>query len=166
METKAVIKKTNQPRKRELTTRRKTVSEETHLRILVDAWANALRSKDIDGIMKHYAPDVMVFAITPPLYYMGAEAHRKHWQEMFASFDGRIGYDFSDFNITVGDNIAFCHCLNEISGKMKNGIEAGTWVRVTVCCRKVGGKWMVTHEHVSVPFDMATGKAAVDLEPD
>lgn len=165
MET-TVIKKSNQPRKRELTTRRNTVSEETHLRILIDAWANALRSRDIEGMMTHYAPDVTVFGITPPLEYMGVEAHRRYWQGMFASFEGRIGYDFSDLSITVGETIAFCHSLNHISGKTKNDGDGGTWIRVTVCCRKVGGKWMVTHEHVSVPFDTVSGKASVDLEPD
>ena len=30
---------------------------------------------------------------------------------------------------------------------------------------KIDGAWVVTHEHVSVPFDMETGKAACDLEP-
>ena len=164
METKTV-KQTAHPRKRELIIPKSTISEESQLRILMDAWANALRSKDIEGIMRHYTPDVTVFGITPPLWYMGARAHRQHWQEMFASFDGRIGYDFSDINITMGDKIAFCHCLNRISGKTKNGETSATWLRVTVCYRKVDGRWMVSHEHVSVPFDTSSGKASVDLEP-
>ena len=39
------------------------------------------------------------------------------------------------------------------------------WVRVTVGYRKLDGEWVVTHEHVSVPFYMDTGKAACDLKP-
>jgi ketosteroid isomerase-like protein len=39
-------------------------------------------------------------------------------------------------------------------------------VRATICYRKIDGKWMVTHEHVSVPFYMdGTYRAAVDLKP-
>jgi ketosteroid isomerase-like protein len=39
-------------------------------------------------------------------------------------------------------------------------------VRVTVCFRKIAGKWKVVHEHVSVPFYMdGSFKAAVDLKP-
>jgi ketosteroid isomerase-like protein len=35
----------------------------------------------------------------------------------------------------------------------------------TVCLRKIGGKWTVTHEHNSVPFDPETGKPSLDLKP-
>jgi ketosteroid isomerase-like protein len=39
-------------------------------------------------------------------------------------------------------------------------------VRATVCCRKIDGTWMVTHEYVSMPFYMDPPfKAAVDLKP-
>ena len=37
---------------------------------------------------------------------------------------------------------------------------ADRWVRVTDGYRKVGGKWLIALEHVSVPVDMASGKAA------
>jgi ketosteroid isomerase-like protein len=40
------------------------------------------------------------------------------------------------------------------------------WFRATVCFRKNGGKWLVTHEHASVPFyPDDTMKAATDLKP-
>ena len=39
------------------------------------------------------------------------------------------------------------------------------WVRATVCYRKIDGTWMVTHEHNSVPFDVESGKASLDLKP-
>ena len=39
------------------------------------------------------------------------------------------------------------------------------WIRVTVGYRKAGSKWLVTHEHVSMPIDMKTGKVPADLEP-
>lgn len=34
-----------------------------------------------------------------------------------------------------------------------------------MCCRKIDSKWMIVHEHDSVPFDMETGKASIDLKP-
>ena len=39
------------------------------------------------------------------------------------------------------------------------------WLRTTTCYRKVGGEWLVTHEHNSVPFDVETGKASLALQP-
>ena len=35
-----------------------------------------------------------------------------------------------------------------------------SWIRVTVCYRKVEGRWVVVHEHVSIPFNCMTGMVA------
>jgi ketosteroid isomerase-like protein len=40
------------------------------------------------------------------------------------------------------------------------------WFRVTLGLRRIDGKWLVTHEHSSVPFYMdGSLRAAVDLNP-
>jgi ketosteroid isomerase-like protein len=39
------------------------------------------------------------------------------------------------------------------------------WVRATLCLRRIDDKWMIAHEHQSVPFDVETGKASLDLKP-
>ena len=39
------------------------------------------------------------------------------------------------------------------------------WLRWTLGFRKIDGRWRVAHEHVSVPFDMESGKAMLDLKP-
>jgi ketosteroid isomerase-like protein len=37
---------------------------------------------------------------------------------------------------------------------------------MTACYRKINGKWLIAHEHVSVPFYMdGSYKAAIDLRP-
>lgn len=38
-------------------------------------------------------------------------------------------------------------------------------VVATVCFHKIDEKWMVTHEHNSVPFDAKSGKASLDFKP-
>ena len=66
----------------------------------------------------------------------------------------------------VGDDVAFGDSLNRISGTRTDGEETDVWVRATIGCRKIDGKWMIAHEHASVPFHMdGSYKAAVDLEP-
>ncbi|MGH9858125.1 MAG: nuclear transport factor 2 family protein [Acidobacteriota bacterium] len=53
-----------------------------------------------------------------------------------------------------------------MSGKRTNGEETDIRMRVTVGFRKIGGRWLVTHEHTSVPLFMdGSNKAAVDLKP-
>ncbi len=143
-----------------------TKSAESEIRALAEEWAEAVRSKNIDGVMAHYASDITVFGIAAPLHYTGADTHRQHWEQMFASFEGPIGCESRDFQITASGDVAFGTCLNRISGKMKSGEDGGTWVRVTVGYRKLNGNWLVKHEHVSVPFHLdGSFKAALDLEP-
>jgi ketosteroid isomerase-like protein len=60
--------------------------------------------------------------------------------------------------------VAFSHSLNHVTGENRNGPVDG-WVRVTVGYRKAGGNWLITHEHISMPFDMKTGKVPTDLKP-
>jgi ketosteroid isomerase-like protein len=38
-------------------------------------------------------------------------------------------------------------------------------MRVTQCFRKQGERWLIAHEHFSVPSDMESGKALFDLTP-
>jgi ketosteroid isomerase-like protein len=82
------------------------------------------------------------------------------------TFEGPIGFEIRDLAITTGDDVAFSHSLNRISGKRTDGQTTDVWVRSTVCFRKVDGEWMVVHEHASVPFYMdGSFRASVDLKP-
>jgi uncharacterized protein (TIGR02246 family) len=148
-----------------MTTANKRATAESQIRALVENWAEAVRAKDINGVMSRYAPDLVSFDIVPPLQNVGADVVRKNLEEWFLSFQGPIGYEVRELSISAADDLAFCHSLNRISGSRKNGEQTDVWVRVTVCFRKDNGKWMVAHEHISVPFDMASGRASIDLKP-
>jgi ketosteroid isomerase-like protein len=141
-------------------------ADEAHICQRLDAWTKALRSKDLDGLMSHYAEDIVVFDVPPPLRYDGAVAYRKNWADWFASFRAPdVGYEIRDLSITAGDDVAFCRSLNRITGARTNGEDTDVWVRATVCFRKIGGTWLVTHEHVSVPINMQSYQAELDLKP-
>ena len=149
-----------------MTTRNARAIDETEIRQLMDGWARALRAKDVNGVMSHHAPDILSFDLAPPLQYSGADVYRKSLEEWFLTFRGPVGYDIRDLRITAGEDVAFCHSLNRISGARTNGEETDVWVRATVCFRKIGGQWMATHEHLSVPFEMEPPfKASLDLKP-
>jgi ketosteroid isomerase-like protein len=46
------------------------------------------------------------------MQHVGIAAYRRPWEETFASFEGRIGYQVSDLQITAADEVAFTHSLN------------------------------------------------------
>lgn len=107
----------------------------------------------------------MMFDVVSPLRYTGSEAVRGRVEEWFALYDGPIGYEVRDLSITVGEGVAFCHCLYHINGTRTDGGTVDMWVRATLCLCRVGGTWQIMHEHQSVPFDPESGKAALDLKP-
>ncbi|MGF1676709.1 MAG: YybH family protein [Rivularia sp. (in: cyanobacteria)] len=140
-------------------------TDEAEIRQMIDNWVESVRAKDIDGLMSHYVDDSVLFDIMPPLKHQGTSAYRQLWQQCFPYFQGDINYEIRDFNITVSSDIAFSHSLNRMSGTTTNGEEIDNWMRVTVCYQKIDGKWMIVHEHVSVPIDMENSKALFDLKP-
>jgi uncharacterized protein (TIGR02246 family) len=140
-------------------------ASEAAVRRLIDRYVEAIRTKDIDGVMSAYAPDFVAFDVVPPLRFVGAEAYRKVWQEIFATFEGHIPYEIRDLSIAAGDEVAFSHSLNRNSGTMKTGQKVDLWLRWTAGYRKIDGHWRIAHLQVSVPADLRTGKAMLDLKP-
>lgn len=148
-----------------MTTDTSRAAAETQVRDLVEGWVEAVRGRDIDARLASYAPDVLSFDVVNPLQRIGSDAIRERLEDWLASFRGPVGYELRDLGVTATDDVAFCHSLNHISGTLKEGGDVDMWVRTTVCFRKIDGRWMVTHEHSSSPFDMETGRASVDLKP-
>jgi ketosteroid isomerase-like protein len=141
-------------------------TDEADIRQRIDALAGAIRAGDLETVTSIYTTDVVSFDIEPPLQHVGAEAKRKNWERVFAMYEHPLGYEVRDLTITVGEEVAFAYSLNRLSGTMKSGTTtAGFWVRATVCFRKVDGGWFIAHDHVSVPLDVTTGGALLNLEP-
>jgi uncharacterized protein (TIGR02246 family) len=131
----------------------------------MDAWAQALRAKDINAVMAHYATDNVTFDLRPPLQ-VGVDAYRKNFEAWFASVQGPIDYEIHDLRITTSADVAFCHYVARVKTTRTNEEQADYRVRVTVGFQKMNGQWMVTHEHVSMPFvNVQTMQAALDLQP-
>jgi ketosteroid isomerase-like protein len=140
-------------------------NDEAEIKRVIEGYVEALRAKDLDGIVSIYAPDLVAFDIVPPLQYVGADTFRKHWEEGFSSIQGPFGYEIADLDIAVGDDVAFTHSLSRSSATLTTGQKIGNWLRWTACFRKIGGKWLMGHEHVSVPVDVEAGRAVLDLKP-
>lgn len=139
-------------------------SDEAQIRDLIDSWAEAVRAKDIDRLMAIYAPDAVIFDLVPPLE-KSVDEYRKVAEEWFSTWQGEIGYEMSELTISACDEMAFSHSLTHLTGTRTNDERNDVWLRVTVGLKKIDGEWKVSHEHVSVPFDMQNGKALLDLKP-
>jgi ketosteroid isomerase-like protein len=142
----------------------KTVAEAL-IRRRVEDLVKALNAKDLDGVMAIYAPNLVSFDIAPPLRYVGADKKRRAWQEAFAAFTGPIAYEVRDVDVTTHGELAFVHSLNHITVTLASGQLIDLWLRWTACLRRIDGVWLVVHDHVSVPADLAHGQAMLHLTP-
>jgi uncharacterized protein (TIGR02246 family) len=140
-------------------------TDEADIRQRIDKLAEAIRAMNLEGVMSIYAPDIVSFDIVPPLQHVGAEAKRKNWVDAFAMYQHPLGYEIRDLTITVGDDVAFGHSLNRISGTLKNGNRTDFWLRSTTCFRKIDGNWLIAHDQVSVPLDLESSRALLNLKP-
>jgi ketosteroid isomerase-like protein len=140
-------------------------TDEAQVRALIDDRVKAVRDKNVNEAMSSIALNILSFDVVNPFQQMGSDASKKRMQEWFSSFEGPIGYDIRDLSITAGDSVAFSHSLSHVSATRTDGGQLDMWWRTTLCFRKIDQKWMVTHEHNSVPFDVGSGKASLDFKP-
>ena len=139
--------------------------ESVRIKALIEDWAAAASARELDRIMAAYAPDVLAFDAVAQLRFKGAEAYRRHWQACLEMCSGPMIFEIHDLAIETAGDVAFGHYLIRCGGTGPDGEEQVGWMRGTVCCRQRQGQWAIAHEHLSVPFDMADGKALLGLEP-
>lgn len=140
---------------------------EAEIRDLFDRWAKAFRLRDVAGIMAVYAAgdELVAYDLVPPLQYRGKDAYRKDYEEFLAQYDGPIDFESRELRIVAGNEVAFIHALERVSGTLKSGQKSDIWLRATSGLRKINGKWLIVHDHISVPANLDTGRAALDLKP-
>ena len=137
------------------------------IRALEDQFVAAFNAKNVDAIMNVYVPDetLVVFDVVPPRQYVGANAYRKDWEAFLVLFKGPLQFKISDLSITTDGNLGYSHSIQHVSGTDMKGQPLNFTVRVTDAYRKINGKWLIIHEHVSVPVDMETGKPDLSSKP-
>ena len=124
----------------------------------------AVRTKDVDALLIHYASDVTTFDLVPPLVNRGVDGVRRRLVEWFGSFRTDIDYEIRDIDLAVSGDVAFDSHLTHVHATTIAGNTIDMWFRETIGYRKIGARWLVVHQHSSVPFDMKDGKAILSLE--
>jgi ketosteroid isomerase-like protein len=142
-------------------------ADEQQIRALLQSRLAALRAKDAGQFVAAFDTSIVKFDLAPPLRESGPgvldPAGLQWWLN---TWDGEMSVELAELSITVGGDVAFCHCLQHIQGTRSDGAHENTWTRSTLGLKKIDDVWKITHEHNSVPLYMdGSGSAAVDLEP-
>src|SRR6266446_7757608 len=131
----------------------------------LDRWMKAFKEKDADAVMALYADDVIAYDVVPPLQYVGKAAYRADYQQFFSQYEDNLHVEVRDLHVGATGDLGYAAGLQLISGTLRNGQKTSLWLRFTSLFRKSDGHWLDFQDHVSVPADIATGKAMLELKP-
>jgi ketosteroid isomerase-like protein len=152
------------------TSRWKFLLEEVNMQEIKDlilARAERLTSGDAAAVQAFNAPSVVEYSLAPPLGGPADGRDPKPLQAWFETFEAPPRREVTRLEITADGDVAFATSLDSMTATPKGSTESFTlWYRVTLGLRRIGGQWLITHEHESVPFLMdGSLRAAVHLEP-
>jgi uncharacterized protein (TIGR02246 family) len=125
--------------------------DEAAIRVLIESWAAAVRRRDVAGILQNHSPEVVMFDVPPPLQSRGIDAYRKTWDMFYSWTNEPIPFDFHDLSITAGRDVAFVVAAMGCAEPDTDGKLRSLDFRLTIGLRKIDGRWVITHEHHSVP---------------
>lgn len=128
-------------------------ADETRIRVLLEAWADAVRRHDLPAILAHHEPDMVMFDVPPPLQCKGIKAYEETWDLFFRYHKPGAAFDIEELSVTAGKDVAFAvaimRCGPDSSSNPAD--KDGFPFRLTVGLCKRDGEWRVAHEHHSVP---------------
>ncbi len=141
--------------------------DQAQIRALEDNLAAAFQAKDVDKIMANYvnSPDLVVFDVIPPRQYTGWDAYKKDWTGFLGQCKDKPTLELTDLSVEAGGRLAYGHNIQHMSCTDAKGNKFDMTVRVTDGYRKAKGKWLIAHEHVSVPVDLTSGKGDMQSKP-
>jgi ketosteroid isomerase-like protein len=91
-------------------------------------------------------------------------AYRGDYQQFLSQYDN-LHVEVRDLHVGATGDLGYAAGLELISGTLNNGQKSNVWLRFTSLFRKSGGRWLDFQDHVSVPADIESGKAMLELQP-
>jgi uncharacterized protein (TIGR02246 family) len=142
------------------------MSDEQQIFALKEEWKQAVQSRDLDRTMATYwpGPEYLGFDVMPPFEFIGSNAFRDNWIKFFAMFDGDPQFEFRDVRVHCAGDVAFSTGLTRFAGSVQ-GKQMDLWTRETLGYRKSDGRWLIIHDHISVPIDLESGHGVRDFQP-
>jgi len=81
----------------------------------------------------------------------GIDDYMATWELFLSCTEKPVTFNFTDIEVTAGSDVAFAtavgHCVNIDNAGQREPLE----FRLTMGLRKRAGRWIVTHEHHSLP---------------
>jgi ketosteroid isomerase-like protein len=142
------------------------MSDKAQIEALERGFMAAFSAKNVNRIMSYYdRGGLFVFDVSTPRDHPSWVSYKKDWEDFAAENPGPASFKISDLAITVSGDVAYSHSIQGGYTTGKDGKQKPLVVRVTDVYRKIGGRWLIVQEHVSVPIDFATGQPDMMSKP-
>lgn len=128
----------------------------------------AIAAGDAERAFSVFADDAVVYNLAPPLIAGtgSRDADVEGMRQWLATFTAPPRLAHRDPVVHVDGDLALVHSLTSMTAEAVQGGEFTLWFRSTYALRRTGGRWLVVHQHESVPFHMdGSFLAATGLEP-
>lgn len=123
------------------------MTAEARIAELLDAWAAAVRAHDMEGVLRHHSPDIVMFDVPAPLQAQGIDAYRDTWT-LYFQYEGSRKFTLLDTRIVAGKDVAWVHAL------LRCTVDDAPAGRLSIGLRLIDGAWVVEHEHHSFPLPL------------
>jgi len=91
----------------------------------------------------------------------GRDAVLETTHDWFAGYASPIGYAVHDLSSHASGGVGWCTLRCRGTGTLTTDDDVDMWVRATLGCARRDGRWRVTHDHESVPWDPTTGRGVL-----
>ena len=148
----------------EIQTRSETISNEDQIRQALEDFESAFEARDVEALLSLYSENLIAYDESEELVYEGRDAYRKVWQKCFQESQ-TLDLKVREMKVFVDQSVAFVHYLCHVRGNDQNGQSIEHWSRCTFGFIKENGKWLINHEHNSVPYDWKSREVLWEAEP-
>jgi uncharacterized protein (TIGR02246 family) len=129
-------------------------TDEQQIRELIEQWAVAVHTGDLDTVLADHTGDIVMFDVPPPQEgARGIEAYRDTWPGFFEWQAQGATFDILELDVTAGEDVAFAWALLRCGTTEENAEHPERRLRITFGLRKEDGRWRVAHEHHSFPYE-------------
>ncbi|WP_024445897.1 YybH family protein [Mycolicibacterium iranicum] len=127
--------------------------DQTEIRAVVERWIEAIRSRDLDGVVAAHTGDIVMFDVPPPQNGVrGLAAYRDSWPPFFEFIASGAVFELVELDVTSGSEVAFARALLRCGRPEELAAKPDHRLRVTLGLRKVDRAWLIAHEHHSFPL--------------
>lgn len=123
---------------------------------VIDAVEKGFATRDADALMSNYVKEpgaLVVFDLSPPARDIGYEQNLAKLKTFFSGLSGPAVFKWHDRRVQVDGRHAYVTALLSFTGTTINGAKLENEARSTLVLQRIDGKWLIVHEHDSLPAD-------------